>query len=130
MIVFYVFLSALVVHFIADFVLQTHWQAVNKSKSVAALSQHVITYTLVFWGFGVVLITLDLLNPPVMLLWIFVNGGLHWGTDYVTSRINARLWQQNRVHAFFVGVGADQLIHSLTLALTLAYAFSIQFNHN
>lgn len=38
-------ICVLFVHFVADFIVQTQWQAVNKSKSLLALSQHVGTYT-------------------------------------------------------------------------------------
>jgi hypothetical protein len=36
----------LTTHFIADFVCQTHWQAINKSKDNNALTQHVGTYAI------------------------------------------------------------------------------------
>jgi hypothetical protein len=36
----------LFIHWIADFVLQTHWQATNKSKNNIALTQHVTTYSI------------------------------------------------------------------------------------
>src|SRR5258705_12177595 len=39
------YLALLVSHWIADFVMQTHWQATNKSKNNIALSHHVLVYT-------------------------------------------------------------------------------------
>jgi hypothetical protein len=39
------FVALLAVHWVADFVLQTNWQARNKSKSNVALSRHVLVYT-------------------------------------------------------------------------------------
>ena len=92
------------IHFFADFVMQTNEMAQNKSKSNFWLSYHVIIYTL----------------PFILLGWKFalVNGAAHWCVDWCTSRINSRLWQEKRVHAFFVGVGIDQAIHMTTLLLT------------
>jgi hypothetical protein len=49
---------------------------------------------------------------------VAINGVLHWITDYFTSRLNAHLWQAKRTKAFWIGIGADQLIHTTTLLLT------------
>lgn len=119
----FAFLWLLAVHFIGDFVLQSHWMSINKSKRNDALAGHVAIYT----------VTLGLGAAPLMILWhsmwwatwIVGNGLAHFATDYITSRINARLWTKQRVHDFFVGVGADQLIHSLTLGLSLAWVSSL-----
>lgn len=109
------FVALLVVHWIADFVLQSHWMASNKSKSMEALWTHVAFYTgallvgsaLIFglrWGLGVFAV---------------VNGALHFSTDYYTSRLSSRLWAQQRWHDFFVVIGFDQLLHQITLAATM-----------
>jgi hypothetical protein len=42
----------------------------------------------------------------------------HTATDYVTSRINARLWEEKKVHWFFVSIGFDQFLHYTQLLLT------------
>lgn len=96
----------LALHFIADFVLQSDWMAKNKSVNNNALAAHVFVYSFVF---------LLVYGLPFALL-TFV---LHFWQDYVTSRINSRLWKAGKVHYFFVGVGADQLLHFVTLAWTL-----------
>lgn len=118
----YGFLWLLVVHFFADFVFQSHWMASNKSKSIEALGTHVGVYTVTLLVCSVPLaVALPISNGSLVLFWVAANGAAHFATDYVTSRINARLWEQKRIHGFFVGVGADQLIHSLTLGLSLAW---------
>lgn len=91
-------------HFVADFILQSDDMAKNKSKSNYWLSMHVAVYALPFLLFG----------------WKFaiVNGIAHWLVDWWTSRINSHLWSKGKVHAFFVGVGADQAIHMTTLLVT------------
>lgn len=136
--------ALLVTHFIADFLLQTDWMALNKSKwtdfftlphndpsqnfqGILALLSHTGLYALCFLPFG----------------WAFalVTFGLHTLTDAVTSRITSKLWffrpKTGPVHAenvsntweygggnrhyFFVVIGLDQLIHGVTLLWTLNY---------
>jgi hypothetical protein len=112
------YLVLLVCHWIADFVLQSDWQASNKSKSNVALSRHVLIYT---GCLGVVAALL--FGPgPFWLLFVLGNGILHFSTDYFTSRWSSRLFG-NDWHTFFVVIGFDQLIHQLTLAATMRLAF-------
>lgn len=94
----------LVVHFVADFILQSNWMAQNKSKRWDALALHCLVYAVCWLWLGVTFAA--------------VTGVLHFLTDAVTSRINSRLWAEKRVHGFFVGIGADQVVHYATLAAT------------
>ena len=129
-------LILLVVHFLADFPLQWNWMSLGKSKNtlkgLGALTSHVLVYSLcfLFWG----------------LPFAAVTFATHWLTDFVTSRITSTLfpfvpawpefekppyiewynkdgegWRSN--HWFFVCIGADQLIHTVTLALTYKWLF-------
>ena len=104
-------LLLMAIHFVADFVLQSHWMADNKSKLWHALGFHVFVYTS-----ALALCTLD---------WRYavINGVLHFWTDAITSRISSRLWQAKQVHYFFVSVGFDQLIHTTTLLLTWRWMY-------
>jgi Protein of unknown function (DUF3307) len=82
----------LAVHWFADFVLQTPWQASNKSKSNYALLCHVATYTLILAGwtigaFGGLGATLT-----AIAAFVLANGALHFVTDWCTSRITSRLF--------------------------------------
>lgn len=112
--ILWVFLLLLGTHWIADFVLQTHWQASNKSKDNVALSSHVATYT------TVLAISAVALFGSMGLLFAALNGVLHWVTDYFTSRWSSKLYAKQDWHNFFVVIGLDQLIHQTTLAVTLA----------
>ena len=118
MVLYWQYVALLGVHWFADFVCQTDWQAKNKSKDISALSAHVLSYTAVlgFW-------TCFLFERPSFLLFAFImlNGALHFCTDYVTSRINSHLWAKGDTHNFFVSVGFDQYIHQVTLAVTAFY---------
>lgn len=138
-------LSLLIAHFIGDFILQNDWMALNKSKSWVALQAHAAMYTMTiaawmfifFWPY----------SRPTMLGWIVATFITHFITDAITSRITSKLWfvelkpavfkweemkhYENKWtdfyhvtfkstrHWFFVAIGADQLIHYVTLALTL-----------
>ena len=108
-------LLLLTAHWFADFVCQSDWMALNKSKANWPLFVHVLIYTCVM-GLAV----MWLLPPGMGRVWFFVLTFVsHFATDYMTSRINSRLWAAKQNHWFFVSVGFDQLIHFYTLAWTL-----------
>lgn len=116
----YKFLALLILHWVADFVFQTHWQASNKSKSNIALAHHVITYT----GFlGVAVPGIFFQVNASAAAFVAVNGVLHFVTDWCTSRVSSKLYAKQDWHNFFVVIGFDQLIHQCTLAGTMIYFF-------
>lgn len=112
-------LTILFLHWFADFVLQTDWQAQNKSKSNKALTAHVFYYSMV-WFIASVLFASHYDNRW-MLVFSAITFVCHWVTDYFTSRLNSKLWNEKRVHAFFVSVGFDQFLHYSQLLITYYY---------
>ncbi len=126
----------LVGHFVADFLCQSDWMALNKSKRWDALAAHVAVYMLVIAaivGIG----TSGVRAAPVpLLLWIITNATAHFVQDALTSRLTSRLWFLPQVgqgmrpewiqvevkggyrHWFFVAIGFDQLLHYVTLFVT------------
>jgi len=114
---FWQFVALLAVHWVADFALQTHWQASNKSKRLDALAKHVTSYT------ATLAVTSVFLFGIGGIPFAAVNGLLHFGTDYFTSRWSSRLYAKQDWHNFFVVIGFDQLIHQATLATTMWLIF-------
>lgn len=111
-------LTLLAAHFVGDFILQSNWMALNKSKKMEALTFHCLVYSI----------------PMLLFGWRFalLNFYFHWVTDYFTSRWTSKLWfikgvelpfgnieyDDAKRHWFFVVIGLDQLIHYTFLALT------------
>lgn len=115
------FLALLATHWIADFVLQTHWQASNKSKRGDALALHVLTYSAVLLVGSIAIFGTDLAGKAIAFT--ALNGALHFITDYFTSRASSRFYAKQDWHNFFVVIGFDQLIHQITLAGTMMLFF-------
>lgn len=118
-----ILLLLLLFHWVADFVSQSDYQALGKSKHWDILALHVFIYSAYFVVFG-------------WKLWL-ITFCCHFITDAVTSRVTTKLWfidilsppedmhdgrfvgrvNGNR-HWFFVMIGFDQLLHQLQLGLT------------
>ncbi len=110
MINIWLILTILFTHWVADFLCQNDWMALNKSKSWKALLTHTCVYTCIWIPFCLVV-------GDAHFSWIFLATTLvaHTVTDYVTSRINARLWAEKKTHWFFVSIGFDQFLHYVQL---------------
>lgn len=119
MIPLYTILTFLVIHWIFDFHLQTDWMAQNKSRDNRVLLDHSLVYAM-----G--LCTMMALNANVITIstgmqFLVVNFLAHFLTDWVTSRATSALYKEGRIHDFFVVVGADQMIHGVTLFGTFVW---------
>lgn len=104
------------IHWFADFVLQTDWQARNKSTNNHALFLHVAIYSIV-WAL-VAVIYGAYTNNLYMLLFAPITFVCHFTTDYFTSRLNTKLLKAGKTHEFFVSIGFDQFLHYTQLFLT------------
>jgi Protein of unknown function (DUF3307) len=113
----YSLIILMAMHWCGDFVMQTNWQATNKSRSWKALLHHTVPYSLYMGLFCVICMK----NWEAWALFTLITFVAHTATDYVTSRINKKLYDQNRIHDFFVSVGFDQLLHFIQLSLTYYY---------
>jgi hypothetical protein len=90
----YALLVLLAGHFVSDFLLQSDWMAINKSKSWYALGLHATVYC---WG----LLPFLLVAAPAgtwvfkfnwALIFMLVTFVCHFVTDAITSRITSKLW--------------------------------------
>ncbi len=111
----YIVLGLLALHWIADFVCQTDKMAQGKSRNWKDLLNHTCAYSLIFFISSVMLSTP---STKQILLFAPITFICHTITDYYTSRINAKLWEEKKVHQFFVSIGFDQLLHFTQLILT------------
>jgi fatty acid desaturase len=122
MISFSTFLFVLLIHFLADFGLQTHEQATNKSSSIKSLSYHVGVYSLIWlvaaWFY------FDFF--ALALLFSTITFVFHFATDYVTSRVGKPYWAKQDLHNGFVIVGFDQVLHYIQLFLTIEFISNVK----
>jgi hypothetical protein len=128
-------LYIIIVHWIADFIFQAEEWAINKSKSNSHLFCHVFTYTLMFG-----LLTGFIFSNPcdysafgycVDLSKLFPFLGItfiaHFITDYITSRIVKRKFENNEYGSpipnfgAFSIIGFDQVLHYTQLFLTYQF---------
>jgi hypothetical protein len=103
-------IAVLIAHWIGDFIFQSDYHAVNKSKSNAILMSHVLMYTAAIYWVGFFFLPIEL-----AFAWAVANAILHFITDYFTSRLTTILWTKGDRHNFFVTIGADQTIHMISL---------------
>lgn len=107
-------ITILFAHWVADFLFQTETMALNKSKSIKWLTVHVLTYTIVLFGFSLLL-----LDVQTALLFAGINGALHWITDFFTSKLTTAYYNNRRV--FFLIIGLDQFMHTAILIMAWEY---------
>lgn len=110
----FLFVYMILIHYLADFGLQTSQQAENKSSDDLFLFYHVGVYSLTWLlalspllGFG---------NALVFSLLTFL---CHYWTDYFTSRIGKPFWAKKDFGNGFKTVGFDQMLHYIQLYYTL-----------
>jgi len=113
----------ILIHWVGDFVLQTHFMSIKKSSSNYYLSLHVLIYsltTILAWCLFLPCMGYKISFYGIMLSFmiIFIS---HWVTDYFTSRVTSKLYKEEKIHNFFVIVGFDQVLHYTQILLTFYY---------
>lgn len=116
------------VHFVGDFLLQNNWMALNKSKKLEALTVHCLIYSLCFcflgWKFFITTFWLHFFvdfftSRATSWLWF-----IEFGNQYAPNRYDSVVVDMERRHWFFVMIGADQLLHLISLAVTWHLLFA------
>jgi uncharacterized Tic20 family protein len=119
-------LLLLLIHFLADFGLQTDWQAKNKAKNQDALARHVLNYSLCFILPIACVLPVTIINALLLgLLFSFITFWSHFGTDAYTSKLVGKLHADGDIHNMFVVIGMDQLLHAAQLILTYGLILNI-----
>jgi uncharacterized membrane protein YhdT len=108
------------VHTFADFVLQTHKQAINKSTSNYWLCQHTFTYSFV-WLVVAYLMTRSFDGA---IAFAAITCVAHTATDWITSRWSKKYFSKQDYHNGFVVVGIDQFLHLAQILLTYYYVIN------
>lgn len=116
MVSLWIVLGILAVHWFANFVLQTDYQAKNKGRSWDALLSYTLTYMIVWavpamWVMGV-------RDGVIFCMITFVA---HTITDYFTSKLSSKLRREGREYSLYMSIGFDQLLHYIQLLLTYYY---------
>ena len=115
----WIVLAIIAIHWIADFLLQTHHMSQRKSSSNFYLTMHVTVYTFatIFLWSLLFYFTNHVMKSSAIWLSFLIIFVVHWITDYITSRITKRLYNEEKYHDFFVVIGFDQLLHYAQLLL-------------
>ena len=117
----FILIYFLLVHYFADFFLQSEWEANNKWNNHHALRGHVTSYFLALFV-AALLVEPNLNGFIIAFSFAVINGWSHYLIDYVTSKLSHRFFvDEKRIRAGFKIVGFDQWCHVSILALTWYY---------
>jgi hypothetical protein len=132
----YIIIAILVGHYVGDFVTQQNNHKINRTNNIyhkiKRYLKHIYPHTLIYSGIltGLLLI-LQIFNllpfiHYINILWFFIITYIsHLLTDlFVTLVVNKHLLKNKR-HKYFVTIGFDQLIHYITLFLTIYFLWYI-----
>lgn len=115
------FPGLLVGHWVGDFLYQSREIAENKGKSNVVLAKHVVMYSWAFISFAFVDVCVFNKSSFTGIQWvqfIVTNALLHFVTDYFTSRMTTKAYQDGDMKRFWNIIGIDQCIHTTCLYLT------------
>lgn len=117
----FLFFYMLLVHYIADFWLQTDRQAQQKSTSTLYLTKHVATYSLIC--FIALMAIRTNINWDILKVLSFtcITFGTHLWIDFFTSKASKYYFSKKEYHYGFMVIGFDQILHYTQLFLTYKF---------
>jgi len=114
----------LIVHYIADFIMQTEIMASKKSENIYWLGTHCFIYGV---GIFFLLFLCNILSFIVIssyfYLFLFALGNaiFHFLIDFTTSKIETYFYLKKMNRAFFNVIGIDQLAHVIILLISFNF---------
>ena len=111
-----VIFGIIILHWIADFIMQTDKEAQNKSTSFKWLLSHTVRYSVIWMAAGI-----PIFGVKYAVLFGVITFITHTLTDFITSKITKYFWEKEKVHNFFIVIGFDQVLHYIQLFLTYYY---------
>lgn len=114
--------SIIVIHWIADFVMQDEKWALGKSKNWKDLLSHTMTYSFM-WIVGLGLFIPTLMALP-LFYFVIITFICHTTTDYFTSRVVSKRFTDKYLggpipnFGAFSIIGFDQVLHYVQLFIT------------
>lgn len=121
--------SIIIIHFIADFIMQDERWAVGKSKNRGALLSHTFIYS-ILWYIPILLLLKYNYNLNHELIYIrslkfvIITFVCHTITDYFTSKIVSKKFAEGKYGSAipnfgaFTIIGLDQCLHMIQLFTT------------
>lgn len=117
-----IIILGLIIHYFADFIMQTNDEATNKSKNNYYLLSHTTTYSMIWvmiMTFVYILSEHSMYDAFALALCFgMITFVCHTITDFCTSRLSSFFFKKNDYHNGFVVIGADQILHYLQLYYT------------
>lgn len=117
MFTFFTIIYWLTAHYICDFLLQRNDDTTNKNHSINSLINHTIMYSITM-GFFYFISSSNNYDYLIFTITMFLT---HTFIDFITSKIETYLYRKNNIKGFFNIVGIDQLLHYITIFLTIKY---------
>ena len=129
MISLWIVFAIIVIHYIADFCIQTDKEAKGKSKNWKDLLSHTFKYSLVWWIASLIYLAYTFNQFPIQptsnilpgLYFFLITLICHTITDYFTSRWVKKSFEKQDYHNGFVKIGLDQVLHYIQLFLTFYF---------
>jgi hypothetical protein len=128
----YIIAAVLVGHFLGDFVTQKNNLKLTRSKNfitkLKSVLKHLLPHTLIYSGiitflllFVQLISKLPSVSYFVLLFFFVITYIIHLITDLTITLVNNNYLTRNKRHKYFTTIGFDQLIHYMTLFLTIKF---------